>query len=71
MDYIHHPNLHKTPTGLLTFIFLFITIFLNRIERNDLTMDFNVFLRDLISSIDFFLYDVIVWLSQFIPWLTL
>ncbi len=55
------------PTGLLTFIFLFITIFLNRIERNDLTMDFNVFLRDLISSVDFFLYDVIVWLSQFFP----
>lgn len=30
-------------------------------------MDFNVFLRDLISSIDFFLYDVIEWLSQFFP----
>ncbi len=30
-------------------------------------MDFNVFLRDLISEIDFFLYDVIVWLSQFFP----
>ncbi len=30
-------------------------------------MGFNVFLRDLISSIDFFLYDVIAWLAQFFP----
>lgn len=34
-------------------------------------MDFNVFLRDLISSIDFFLYDVIAWLSQFFSGLML
>lgn len=34
-------------------------------------MDFNVLLRDFIAEIDYFLYDVIVWLSQFFPGLML
>ena len=40
-------------------------------ERKVLFMDFNVFLRDLISAIDYFMYDVVVWLSQFFPGLML
>lgn len=30
-------------------------------------VDLNLFLRNFISSVDYFFFDVVVWLSQFFP----
>ena len=35
--------------------------------RKEDTMDINKFLRETIGDMNFFLYDLIVWLSKFFP----